>query len=410
MDNRQHVTRPARVIVEGPLAPSADGMRKALALRGYAGDTITDHVHLLADLSGWLAGGGLTAADLTSAAAEEFAAGRRGRGFRTGTTLRAVIPVLEYLRSTGAAPPAETRGPRTPQEELLAAYRAYLSGERGVAAGTVAHYLRYARWFLDAMTAGRPDGTLAGLSAADVTGYVLEWAASRNGRPPDRVALPALRSFLRYLHVSGVAGPLAGAVPHGRGFPAPPRPRSATADQVRAVLDACDREYGTGRRDYAVMLTMARLALRGGEVARLELGDIDWRAATVTVRGKGGRTDVLPLPADVGAAIADYLLKGRPPSESRRVFTVAVAPFRGMGASTVTQLVQRACRHAGIPLFGPHGMRHAAAGQLLASGAGMEEIGQLLRHAQERTTAIYARTDPARLSALARPCPEGAAR
>jgi integrase len=155
---------------------------------------------------------------------------------------------------------------------------------------------------------------------------------------------------------------------------------------------------------------MARLALRGGEVARLELGDIDWRAATVTVRGKGGRTDVLPLPADVGAAIADYLLKGRPPSESRRVFTVAVAPFRGMGASTVTQLVQRACRHAGIPLFGPHGMRHAAAGQLLASGAGMEEIGQLLRHAQERTTAIYARTDPARLSALARPCPEGAAR
>jgi integrase/recombinase XerD len=158
------------------------------------------------------------------------------------------------------------------------------------------------------------------------------------------------------------------------------------------------------------MLVMARLALRGGEVARLELGDIDWRAATVTVRGKGGRTDVIPLPADVGAAIADYLVSGRPPSASRRVFTVVVAPFRGMGASTVTQLVQRACERAGVPRFGPHGMRHAAAGALLAAGAGMEEIGQLLRHAQERTTAIYARADQARLAGLARPCPEGAPR
>lgn len=276
--------------------------------------------------------------------------------------------------------------------------------------GTITHYLRYARWFLDAVVPARPGGSLAGLSAADVTGYVLEWAAARNGRLPDRVALPALRSFLRYLHVSGVTGPLAGAVPPGRAFPRPPRPRTATADQVRAVLAACDREYGTGRRDYAIMLTMARLALRGGEVARLELDGIDWRAATVTVRGKGGRTDVLPLPADVGAAIADYLIKARPPSASRRVFTVVVAPFRGMGASTVTQLVQRACQHAGVPLFGPHGMRHAAAGTLLAAGAGMEEIGQLLRHAQERTTAIYARADQARLSGLARPCPEGAAR
>ena len=115
MDNRQQrVMRPARIVVDGPLAPFADGMRKALAAQGYAGDTITDHVHLLADLSGWLASRDLTAADLTSAASEEFAAGRRGRGFRTGTGPRAVIPVVEYLRSTGAAPPAETRAPGLP--------------------------------------------------------------------------------------------------------------------------------------------------------------------------------------------------------------------------------------------------------------------------------------------------------
>lgn len=410
MDNRQRVRRPARIRVEGPLAPFTDGMRAGLAAQGYAGDTITDHVHLLADLSGWLGGRGPTAADLTSGTVEEFAASRRMRGLRTGTGPRAMIPVVEYLRGAGAAPPAAVPGPRTPQEELLAAYRAYLAGGCGVSEGTINHYLRYARWFLDVMMPGRPGGSLAGLSAADVTGYVLEWAAARDGRAPDRVALPALRSFLLYLHVSGVTGPLAAAVPPGRAHPRPSRPRAATADQVRAVLASCDRDYGTGRRDYAIMLTMARLALRGGEVAKLELGDIDWRAATVTVRGKGGRTDVLPLPADVGEAIAGYLVKARPPSASRRVFTVVVAPFRGMGASTVTQLVQRACERAGVPSFGPHGMRHAAAGALLAAGAGMEEIGQLLRHAQERTTAIYARADQARLAGLARPCPEGVPR
>jgi len=397
--------------VDGPLAAFTDGMRAGLAAQGYARDTITDHVHLLAGLSGWLGDRKLTAADLTEGAVEEFAADRRRRGCRAGVSPRAMIPVVEYLRGVGAAPPASEPEPRTPQEVMLAAYRAYLAGERGVSAGTVAHYLRYARRFLSAAGSGQPGIPLAGLSTADVTGYVLEWAAGRRGQAPDHVALPALRSFLRYLHVTGVtAVPLAGAGPAGRAHPRPARPRAATAAQVQAVLAACDRDCAAGRRDYAILLVMARLALRGGEVARIELSDIDWRAATVTIRGKGGRTDVLPLPADVGAAIADYLVKARPPTVSRRLFVIVVAPFRGMAVSSVTQLVQRACKRAGVPAFGPHGMRHAAACALLAAGAGMEEIGQLLRHAQERTTAIYAKVDQARLARLARPCPEGSAR
>jgi hypothetical protein len=229
MDNRQRARRPAWIKVDGPLAAFAEGMRAGLAAQGYAGDTITDHVHLLADLSGWLAGRGLTAAGLTAEAVEEFTADRRRRGFRAGTIPRAMAPVVEYLRSAGAAPPAVVPAPRTPREELLAAYRAYLAGERGVSEATIRHYLRYARWFLDAVMPGRPGGSLAGLPAAEVIGYVLDWAAARNGRAPDRVALPALWSFLRYLHVSGVTGLLAGAVPPGRAFPRPPRPRAATA-------------------------------------------------------------------------------------------------------------------------------------------------------------------------------------
>ena len=150
MDSRQRVSRPARISVDGPLAPFTDGMRAGLAAQGYAGDTITDHVHLLADLSGWLAGRALTAADLGSGTAEEFAACRRVRGLRTGTGPRAMIPVVEYLRSAGAAPPAAVPGPRTPQEELLAAYRAYLAGERGVSGEPSITTCGMRRWFLDA--------------------------------------------------------------------------------------------------------------------------------------------------------------------------------------------------------------------------------------------------------------------
>ena len=155
---------------------------------------------------------------------------------------------------------------------------------------------------------------------------------------------------------------------------------------------------------------MARLALRGGEVARLELADVGWRTGELAIRGKGGRRDVLPLPADVGAAMADYLLRARPATSSANLFVSMQAPFAGMAVSSVTGVVGRACERAGVSRFGPHRIRHAAACGLLAVGAPMEEIGQLLRHAQHRTTAIYAKVDQSRLAELTRPCPQGAAR
>ena len=410
MDLRDHGQRQRRIIVSGPLAPFAEGLRRELAGRGYALDTVGDHVHLLADLSSWLGGQNLTAADLTTLRAEEFLRDRRRRGHRIGVSPRAIAPIAGYLRALQAAPPPVRPVPATPQEVLLASYRDYLSGERGVSAGTVTHYLRCARVFLETLP-GQPAAAVAELSAAHVTGYVLGWAGRRQGKAPDLVTLPALRSLLRYLHVSGViGGPLAEAVPAGRGYPRPALPRAASACQVRAVLAACDRGCAAGRRDYAILLMMARLALRGGEVARLELSDIGWRAAEVTIRGKGSRTDTLPLPADVGEAIAGYLVHARPATMSRQLFVTLVAPFTGLATSSITVMTGRACARAGVSRFGPHGMRHAAACELLASGASMEEIGQLLRHAQERTTAIYAKVDQARLAALAAPCPQGAAR
>jgi integrase/recombinase XerD len=401
--------RARRIVVSGPLAPFAEGLRRDLAGRGYALDTVTDHVHRLADLSGWLAARGLAAADLTGEVAGQFLRERRAAGLRTGVSARGFAPVLGYLRVAGAAPPPGPPVLASAVDALLAEYQRYLEAERSLSAGTVRHYLRYGRAFLDGFP-GPLDQALAGLSAGQVTGYVLERARRRGGAPQDMVVLPALRSLLRFLHVAGLTGlPLAGAVPAGRSWK-PGLPRAASADDLRAVLAACDRESAGGRRDYAIVLAMTRLALRGGEVARLRLADVGWRSGELTIAGKGGRRDVLPLPADAGEAMADYLLHARPATASPVLFVAMKAPFAGLTASAVTQVVGRACERAGVPRFGPHRIRHAAACGLLAAGAPMEEISQLLRHAQQRTTAIYAKVDQARLAELAMPCPQGAAR
>ena len=401
-----------RIVVDGPLAPFADGLGRDLAGQGYALDTVGDHVHLLADLSGWLSGQGLTAADLTSVVAERFLADRRAAGRRVGVSGRALTPTLGYLRRLGVAPPHTAVSPATPLDVLMAEYRHYLEGERGLSAGTVTHYLRCARVFLTWLP--EPVGqSLPALSAGQVTDYVLGWTAGRGGGAAvDTVTLPALRSLLRFLHVAGhVRWSLAAAVPAGRRRPASVgAPRAASSAHVRTVLAGCDRDSAAGRRDYAILLTMARLALRGGEVAHLRLDEINWRAGEVRVHGKGGRVDVLPLPTDVGEAMAAYLLHARPATASRTLFITTRAPFTGLAVSSITALVARACARAGVPRFGPHGMRHTAACDLLAAGASMEEIGQLLRHAQQRTTALYAKLDQARLAELAVPCPQGTAR
>jgi len=412
MDSRVGARRRGPIIVGGPLAAFAAGLRRDLAGQGYALDTVGDHVRLLADLSDWLSGRGLAAADLTTRVAEEFLRERRAAGRRTGLTPRGIAPVLGYLRRLQVAPPhAGALDDATPLQLLLADYRRHLVGERGLSSGTVTHYLRCAKRFLTWLP-GSPADSLPALSAGQVTDYAIGWTTARTDTGVDTVTLPALRSLLRFLHAAGhVPRPLAAAVPAGRRRPTRvDMPRAASPDHVRAVLAGCDRASAAGRRDYAILLMLARLALRGGEVARLQLADVNWRAGELTVHGKGGRVDILPLPADVGEAMADYLLHARPATTSRTVFVTLVAPFSPLATSTVTVMVARCCARAGVPRFGPHGMRHAAACDLLAAGASMEEIGQLLRHAQQRTTAIYAKLDQARLAELALPCPQGAAR
>jgi integrase/recombinase XerD len=184
-------------------------------------------------------------------------------------------------------------------------------------------------------------------------------------------------------------------------------PEAVDDSQIAALLHGCDRRTAGGCRDLAILSVLVRLGLRAGEVAALDLGDIDWRAGEMVVSGKSHRRDRLPVPVDVGQAVADWLRRDRPPGlDCSAVFVRLRAPHRELAATGVSAVVRRACRRAGIPVVGAHRLRHATATQMLAGGAPLAEIGQVLRHRRTATTAIYAKVDVAALSDLARPWPE----
>jgi integrase len=180
-----------------------------------------------------------------------------------------------------------------------------------------------------------------------------------------------------------------------------------TATDVQLLLDSCDRSSDVGVRDFAIMMLVARLGLRSIEVARLELGDVDWRAGELVVPGKGGRRDRLPLPAEVGEALVAYLSAGRDPRGARQLFLRCRAPRGPIRADAVGDVVERACARAGLPRVGPHRLRHALAGELLRHGAGLVAISQVLRHRDLATTALYAKVDLAALRQVAQPWPAG---
>jgi len=211
---------------------------------------------------------------------------------------------------------------------------------------------------------------------------------------------------LRFLHVAGwTPTGLAQAVPSVAGWRLSSLPRVLEPDQVARLLSTCDRSTPLGRRDFAILTLLARLGLRAGEVARLSLDDIAWRAGELTIRGKGSTIERLPLPHDVGGALASYLRNGRPTSRSREVFLSARAPVRALSSQAVTAVVRYACDRAGVERVGAHRLRHTVASELLRAGAPLAQIAPILRHASVSTTAIYAKVDREALRALARPWP-----
>jgi integrase/recombinase XerD len=278
-----------------------------------------------------------------------------------------------------------------------------LAVERGVTADTVEGYTHAVRPFV-ARLGG--DGDLARLSAAQVTEFVV-WRCPRQSRGAAKMTVTALRSFLAFVHVEGlIERSLLGAVPSAASWRLSGLPRGLEPDQVRWLLDSCARQSATGRRDFAILTTLVRLGLRAGEVAGLRLEDVDWRAGELVVTGKGRRSERLPLPVDVGEAITSYLRDGRPSSaQDRCLFQRVKAPHRGLTTGGVTQVVVSAAQRAGLGQIHAHRLRHTAATQMLRAGGSLVEIGQVLRHRELLTTAVYAKVDRDALRQLARPWP-----
>lgn len=299
-------------------------------------------------------------------------------------------------------------GGGTSVEELLTDFGRWLSTERAVAGETVRCYRVQARKFLAHLST--PVGrSLAGLDAAAVTSYVVGHAAAADSVWSAKAHVTALRSLLRFLHVHGwVGGPLVGAVPAVAGWRLASLPKGLPSVQVQALLDAHDLDTGVGLRDHAVLIVLARLGLRGAEVAALGLADVEWRAGQVVVHGKGSRVERLPLPAEVGQALADYVTGSRPRCACASLFVTARRPYRPLTPGAVRSIMGRACGRAELPRLGAHRLRHTLATDLLRAGASLPEIGQVLRHRSQLSTTIYAKVDYATLRTLARPWPGGA--
>jgi len=387
----------------GRLGPHVEGYRVWLAQQGYAPTTIRNMLKELGQMGRWLSAEGLEAAELGEGRLAAFRSARRAAGYRRVPGIRALLPLLSYLREIGIAPVAPLSV--TPQSTLLQRYRSWMLEERNLAPATVLRYENTARRFLMEQATDGDVFEPAALTGEDVNAFLLrECGRVSAGSAKGRVA--ELRSVLRFLFLQGVTPlQLGTAVPPVGGWRFATLPPTMRATDVQLLLDNCDRSTPTGVRDFAIIMLVARLGLRSIEIARLELGDVSWRAGELVVRGKGRRQDLLPLPAEVGEALVAYLTGGRNPERARHLFLTCRAPRGPIRADLVGDVVERACKRAGLPTVGPHRLRHALAGELLRRGAGLVAISQVLRHQDLATTALYAKVDLDALRQVAQPWP-----
>lgn len=394
----------------GPLAALIEAFAEWGREQGYTWCSRYRKVLLAAGFSRWLGKQTIRLRGISSEHTFRYLRSRARRVPRRKGDAAALRQFIDFLRRQGAIP-AEKIAPRrlTPVEQEAQAFERYLRDERALARATRVNYVPFIRGFLTDRF-GHGPVALSRLCAGDVMRFV-QRQAPRLHLKRAKLLTTALRSFLHYARYRGeIALDLAAAVPVVANWSMTSIPRAIPAAAVRQLLASISRRTATGRRDYAIILLLARLGLRASEVVFLELDDIDWGVGQVRVRGKGGQRTALPLPAEVGKAIAAYLRHGRPRSTSRRVFVRVHAPIRGfLGPSAIGSLVRHALLRAEVsaPTTGAHQFRHALATQMLRHGASLTEIGEVLRHRSPQTTTIYAKVDLKALRPLALPWPGG---
>ena len=390
----------------GPLAAHIGSFADFISAQGYALYSIHRQVRLAADFSQWLKLKGIELDRISSDHSKQYL---RDRALQVQPCLgdaAALCHLIGFLRREGLIPAEKVSVPRlTPVEHCTQAYEQYLREACALAEATIVNYVPFISHFLKDCFEDGPV-TLSALSARDVVSFV-QRQARRLHRKRAKLMTSALRSFLKYTQFHGeMVLDLAAAVPVVPNWSMASIPRAISPDQAKQLLDSIDQHTAVGRRDYAILLLLARLGLRSNEVALLELDAIDWNTGTFSVRSKSGLRNEL-----VGKAIAAYLRDGRPVSASRRVFLRAKAPIRGFrGASAVGSIVRHALKRTGIkaPTYGTHQFRHGLATEMLRQGASLSEIGDVLGHRHPQTTMIYTKVDLDALRTLALPWPGGA--
>jgi len=407
IDNRINLSRAP----EGPLAKYIVPFERVMREQGYARYSLYRQVLLATCFSQWLRQRDVALRGITSDHPQQYLSYRTRMVQPCRGDAAALRHLLNFLRRERVIPTEEKVSVRllAPAELCAQAYEQHLREARGLSRATIVNYLPFIRSFLKDRFGGG-HATLSQLCARDVVAFVQHQAPHLH---PKRAKLltSALRSFLRYARYRGeVKLDLAAAVPIVPDWSMSSIPRAIEVDQVRQLLASIDRNTAMGRRDYAILLLLARLGLRSSEVVFLELGEIDWKAGQLSVRGKSGQRSDLPLPVEVGKAIAAYLRHGRPPCSSRRVFLRVKAPICGFqGPCGVGSLVRHRLLRAGVeaPTYGAHQFRHGLATEMLRQGASLGEIGELLGHHNPQTTKIYTQVDLEALRTLALPWPGG---
>jgi integrase/recombinase XerD len=375
----------------GPLAPHANQLRAELVHAGYSASTIRQRQCRVAELDRWLDTGGITADALTPDIVDDYVAGLREAGGWRQPRMETFIPVLDLLRRLGVTTVAPSPLP-SGREVLLHQFSTYLLQERALSPDTAENYAVAAAAFLIGL--GLNDAESVGSATAEqVIAFIAEQCPKRRVGAA-RMLLTGVRAFLRWLFWAGLSktdltAAVIGISARGRSS----LPRALSTDDAVALLESCDRTSSTGRRDFAVLVLLTRMGLRAGEAAALRLDDLRWRTGEIMVHGKGGRTDVLPLPVDVGDALAAYLKDERPLRGYREVFLRVHAPIRGLTSAGVSEIVAASARRAKLPGVTAHRLRHTAATAMLRAGSSLAEVGQVLRHASAATTAIYATVD-----------------
>ena len=391
---------------EGPVASYVIPFAEWLVDRGYGLVSTRNQVLMAAGFSKWLWQKGIELGDIGGDHPGRYLLDRAQRP-KLGDNA-ALRHLLAFLRSQNAIA-EELEADHNPSlvEQHVLAYEQYLQDERALSRQTIINYRPVVRDFLNFRFS---DGevSLTQLRAVDVTNFVQKRISRLNMRRA-KIITAALRSFLSYARYRGdITSDLAAAVPIVANWSLSSIPRAIGRNEVTRLLASIDRDTPVGCRDYAMILALARLGIRSSEVVSLELDDIDWVAGQIRVRGKNGQRHDLPLPADVGKAIVDYLRKSRPRNADCRVFLRDKAPIRGFsGPSGLGCIIRRSLKRAGIdsPTKGAHQFRHGLASEMLRGGASLGEIGEVLGHRHVQTTAIYAKVDLDALRTLALPWP-----